>query len=76
MIACTDYNIFLLPTRSPKFLFRLYDIIFSCSNVVRRFAFICNKFQGLLVISFTFSKVFYMLKQKDFFFDLFFKLWC
>ena len=72
MIACTDYNIFLLPTRSPRFLFCLYDMICSCSNVVLRFEFICNKFQGLLVICFTFSKVFLYVKTRGFFFDLFF----
>ena len=36
-------NIFLFPTRSPRFLLRLYAMRGYCSNAVYRFEFICNK---------------------------------
>ena len=43
--------IFLLPIRSPRFLFRLYAIG-TCSNKVLRIKFICNKCQCLLITCF------------------------
>ena len=57
LLTILPSNIFLLSIRSLRFLFRLYPMIGSCSNVVLIFEFICNKFQCLLIICFTFRKV-------------------
>ena len=48
---------FLLPIKSPRFLFRLYAMTGSSSNAILRFDFICNKFQCLLKICFTFGNI-------------------
>ena len=50
-------NVFLLPIRSPRILFRPYATIGSCSNAVLRFEFICVKLECVLVICFTFGNV-------------------
>ena len=51
------HQYFLLPIRSPRFLFRLYAMISSCSNAVLRVEFIYNKCQCFLIICFTFGNV-------------------
>ena len=63
-------NIFLLLIRSPRFLFRLYSMVCSCSNDVIRFRSISNKRQCLL--SFLHSLMSYhMLRQNKLYSDFF-----
>ena len=54
-------NIFLLQSRSPRFLFGLYAMIDL--NKVLRFEFICNKYQCSLIICFTFHNVSYVKRK-------------
>ena len=62
---------FCLPIRSPRFLFCLYAMIGSSSHAVLRFEFICNKWQSLSVICFTFGNVFFCVITKGILFRSF-----
>ena len=73
LFLCTTLfsNIFLLPSRSPRFLLRPCAMIGSCSNAVLRFEFICNKCQCLLIICFTSGNVLLYVKTKGILFRSF-----